>query len=115
VTAARVAGAGTQAERTALAWRRTALTVAVGSLVALRLLPGRLGAAGFVVATVGLLWSVDLALASRRRYAAARRAVSAPPGTPAPAAGPFVVRALAGTVTVGAASLVAVLLLAGRA
>lgn len=34
---------GLQPERTALSWRRTALSVAVGSLVALRVLPGALG------------------------------------------------------------------------
>ena len=59
---------GLQAERTSLAWRRTALSVAVGSLIALRVLPPQLGALGYAVALLGLLWSVDLALTARRRY-----------------------------------------------
>jgi uncharacterized membrane protein YidH (DUF202 family) len=59
---------GLQAERTSLAWRRTALSVAVGSLIALRVLPPQLGALGYAVGLLGLLWSVDLALTARRRY-----------------------------------------------
>lgn len=59
---------GLQPERTELAWRRTALAVGVGSLVAMRLLPLAfsdpwwilVGAAGLVFA--GALWVV-----SRRR------------------------------------------------
>ena len=59
---------GLQPERTELAWRRTALAVGVGSLVAMRLLPVAfadpwwilVGVAGLVVA--GVLWVI-----SRRR------------------------------------------------
>jgi uncharacterized membrane protein YidH (DUF202 family) len=59
---------GLQAERTSLAWRRTALSVAVGSLIALRVLPPQLGPLGYALAVLGLLWSLDLALTARRRY-----------------------------------------------
>ena len=59
---------GLQAERTSLAWRRTALSVAVGSLVSLRVLPPQLGPLGYAVAVLGLAWSLDLALTARRRY-----------------------------------------------
>lgn len=60
---------GLQPERTELAWRRTALALGVGSLVAARLLPEAfqhaawafVGLAGLVAATV--LW-----VAARRRY-----------------------------------------------
>ena len=44
---------GMQAERTSLAWRRTALSVAVGSLVGLRVLPPQLGAMGYAVCERG--------------------------------------------------------------
>lgn len=61
---------GLQPERTELAWRRTALAIAVGSLVALRLLPAVLGHIAWIapgvfgLITAGMLW-----LAARRRYA----------------------------------------------
>ena len=57
---------GLQPERTSLAWRRTALSVAVGSLIGLRVLPPELGAFGYVVSVLGLVWSLDLALLARR-------------------------------------------------
>ncbi len=53
-------GHGLQEERTALAWRRTGLSVAVTSLIALHVLPVHLGRVGLVLPIVGLLWSLDL-------------------------------------------------------
>ena len=58
---------GLQAERTSLAWRRTALSVAIGSLIGLRVLPPQLGPVGYAVPVLGLLWTVDLSLTARRR------------------------------------------------
>jgi len=55
--------AGLQIERTTLAWRRTALSVAVGSLIVMRLLPELLGSAwwataGFIgIAMAGVMWA----------------------------------------------------------
>ena len=77
---------GLQPERTSLAWRRTALSVAVGSLIGLRVLPPELGAFGYVVSVLGLVWSLDLALLARRRHREASLLVRSPgsSGTPAP-------------------------------
>lgn len=61
--------AGLQLERTSLSWRRTALSLAVGSLVSLRLLPDWLGAGVWVVpGIVGLLGASVLWAVSRRRH-----------------------------------------------
>ncbi|MEU2900861.1 MULTISPECIES: DUF202 domain-containing protein [unclassified Streptomyces] len=59
---------GLQAERTSLSWRRTAMSVAVGSLVGLKVLPPHLGVLGYVFCVLGLMWSADLARAARHRY-----------------------------------------------
>jgi uncharacterized membrane protein YidH (DUF202 family) len=45
---------GLQPERTALAWRRTTLSLIVGALIALRLLPHTLGSWSLIVGFVGL-------------------------------------------------------------
>ena len=71
------ADSGLQAERTALSWRRTALAVAVGSLLGLRVLPSQLGTVGYAVSALGLAWSLDLAVTARRRYRDGSRLVRA--------------------------------------
>ncbi|GAB3602964.1 DUF202 domain-containing protein [Microbacterium aureliae] len=69
---------GLQPERTELAWRRTALAVAVGSLVALRLLPAVLQDAWWIAPGIaGLLAAGGLWIASDRRYARVHEATSA--------------------------------------
>ena len=45
---------GLQPERTALAWRRTTLSLTLGSLVALRLLPSALGTWSLAIGFLGL-------------------------------------------------------------
>ena len=92
---------GLQPERTALAWRRTALSVTVGSLVGLRVLPPQLGALGCAVSALGLLWGLDLVLTARRRYRDGARMLRAgAEGTPqGSTAGPTT----AGPTTAGAA------------
>lgn len=60
---------GLQPERTELAWRRSALAVGVGSLVALRLLPESLGSAWWtLVGLLGLGVAVALWIYARARY-----------------------------------------------
>lgn len=67
----RVFDPGLQPERTALAWRRTGLAVAVGAIAGTRLLAPRLGAGALVVGAIGLGLAVLLVIGSTRR---ARRA-----------------------------------------
>lgn len=68
---------GLQAERTALAWQRTALAVAVGAVAAERLAAPVLGVASLVVAAVGLLLAVVVMATARRRYRAVHESLSA--------------------------------------
>jgi hypothetical protein len=62
---------GLQPERTALAWRRTGLAVAVGAIAGTRVLAPMLGAGAVVVGLLGLALAALLVLGSTRR---ARRA-----------------------------------------
>ncbi|WP_292732624.1 MULTISPECIES: DUF202 domain-containing protein [unclassified Microbacterium] len=60
---------GLQPERTELAWRRTALSIAVGSVVAMRLLPTALGSEWWILPGItGVVFAVVLWQWSRRRY-----------------------------------------------
>lgn len=60
---------GLQPERTELAWRRTALALAVGSLIALRILPVAFGNPWWMLAGVaGLIGTGALFLGARQRY-----------------------------------------------
>lgn len=103
---------GLQAERTSLAWRRTALSVAVGSLVGLRVLPPQLGATGYAVSALGLLWSLDLALSARRRYRDGQALLRARAG--ATAAGPSIARTALTTAGFAITALVTLVVLALR-
>lgn len=109
------AEAGLQAERTALAWRRTALSVTVASLVGLRLLPPKLGALGYAVSALGLLWALELALASLQRYGDARRlAGTGAAAGGATSAGAAMARTAVIGVLVALGALVAVVVLSTR-
>ncbi|MGY1714800.1 DUF202 domain-containing protein [Geodermatophilus sp. SYSU D01106] len=59
---------GLQAERTALAWRRTALAMAVAAVGAGRLAAPVLGALALVLAGAGLLQAVAAGAGARRRH-----------------------------------------------
>ena len=58
---------GRQPERTALAWRRTTLALAVGAVVSFRLLPPVLGLWSIGVGVAGLALSVTVWVLARRR------------------------------------------------
>ena len=60
--------AGLQPERTALAWRRTALAVATVSLIGLRIAPERLGSWALLPASTGLVVALVMAIGSDCRY-----------------------------------------------
>ena len=91
---------GRQPERTDLAWQRTVLAVAVGSLVSLRLLPSVLGAWAVMIGAAGLVAAAGLWYLAGRRA----RQVLAMLATPAslPGAGAL----LLVTLTTAASALV---------
>ncbi|CAN5188084.1 hypothetical protein BH11ACT4_BH11ACT4_23270 [soil metagenome] len=59
---------GLQLERTALAWQRTLLALAVGALLASRGLLADLGAWSYLIGGTGLVVVLVLALLVQRRY-----------------------------------------------
>lgn len=59
---------GLQPERTALAWRRTSLSVTVGALISLRVLPHYWGAWGLILAGAGVVLSLLVIVLAHRRY-----------------------------------------------
>lgn len=59
---------GLQPERTALAWRRTALALIVASLIGIRILPLTLGAWAAVPAGFGILAALLVLVLSHRRH-----------------------------------------------
>lgn len=68
---------GLHPERTALAWRRTALALVTAALVAVRVLPERLGVWAVVPAGIGLIVAVGILVAAHRRHVVVHRTLVA--------------------------------------
>ncbi|MDT0158212.1 DUF202 domain-containing protein [Microbacterium sp. ARD32] len=101
--------AGLQLERTSLSWRRTALSLAVGSLLSLRVLPLWLGGPVWVVPGMsGLVAAAALWTVSRRRHDAFMADVARGEHPRANGAGALAAVA-AGVAVTGALGLTAVL------
>ncbi len=111
---------GVQAERTDLAWQRSALALGTGSLVAGRLLTPVVGPASWALAVAGLLGAGTVWWLARRRTAAWSRLLAAEASSaPSPAAqsspaarspgGGLLAACAAGVLTLGLAALAAVL------
>jgi uncharacterized membrane protein YidH (DUF202 family) len=103
---------GLQPERTELAWRRTALALAVGSLVAVRLVPVALGDPWWAfVGVAGLVLAAAVWVGARLRAHAVQRALRGSDRAPLPDALPLLLFALA--VAAAGALALGVVLLAG--
>jgi putative membrane protein len=98
---------GVQPERTSLAWQRTALALAVGSLGAGRLLSDPLGPVAWLAATLGVILAVLLARTGARRALRWATVLDARPGATAPG-GRTIALAAAGTLLLGIAAAVLV-------
>ncbi|WP_309128721.1 DUF202 domain-containing protein [Microbacterium sp.] len=113
MTGSRLFDPGLQPERTELAWRRTALAIGVGSLLALRLFPPLAQGGVELVASLapgilGLLFAAWLVVRARVRYRRWNQALVADPRRASPGAALLLavtvfvmVSAVAGAVIVG--------------
>lgn len=103
---------GLQPERTGLAWRRTGLALAVGSLVALRVVPGP-GDGGWTLlpGLAGLGLALAVLVLGERRYRQVHRSLTRAEPVPVGGGGLVFVTALA---TAALALYAAVVLLSGR-
>ncbi|WP_169164894.1 DUF202 domain-containing protein [Cellulomonas taurus] len=101
---------GVQAERTALAWRRTGLSLAIGALAGGRLLQPVTGPWVWLVAAVGALAAVGLTRAGDRRAARWATVLAAEPRRVPGPGGRTLALCAAGTLALGfTAALVALL------
>lgn len=98
---------GAQPERTALAWRRTALSLAVGALVGGRVLEPWLGPLVWVPAVAAVLAALGLARAGDRR--AARWTAVLDGGTTRTPGGRLLAATATGALALGVVALVVVL------
>ncbi|HYH23959.1 MAG TPA: DUF202 domain-containing protein [Blastococcus sp.] len=73
----RVFDPGLQAERTELAWRRTALAMAVAAVGAGRLAAPAIGTAAIALAGLGLVQAVVVSVLAGRRYRLTHRSLLA--------------------------------------
>ena len=99
---------GLQPERTELAWRRTALTLAVGAVVSFRLLPPVLGLWSVGVGVAGLLLSAATWILAARRSRRIRHALLTSSG-PLPGGGLALLHSLIVTVCAALGLLYAIL------
>lgn len=67
---------GLQAERTGLAWSRSSLSLMLGGVIALRLLPTTFGVLGAVISACAAVSGALLSVLAHRRVAAARLVVA---------------------------------------
>ena len=111
--ASRIFDPGMQPERTALAWRRTALAMGVGSIAALRVFPLALGPWALVPTAVAVAIAIAVFVIAQLRYRRNHRALtSRDPGTRVVLAGGGLV-AIVALATLGFAVIAAVLLVIG--
>lgn len=103
---------GVQPERTALAWRRTALAVAVGALAAGRLLEPVLGSGAWALTMIGVPAAAGIAVAGGRRsraWADLLDREAEKPATPTGPGGGLLACVALGALVLGVAALVLLL------
>jgi uncharacterized membrane protein YidH (DUF202 family) len=104
---------GLQPERTALAWRRTALALAGGALVAVRIVPAVVGPWAYLPTGAGLVLAVVILVLAHRRYRCLHRALVEHHQPDRRPDGRLVALTGLATLLIGVAALVVSLALAG--
>ncbi len=92
---------GLQPERTALSWRRTGLSLTVGSLAAVRVLPDVLGSWAVIPAGCGIVVALIIVVASHLRYRTMHAALRSKASDAAPTYGGLLPALVAGLVAGG--------------
>jgi putative membrane protein len=92
---------GLQAERTALAWRRTSLALGVAAVGAGRLAAPTLGVLAYTLAGIGMVQAASVGYRAARRYRAIHRSLTSHGNLSAVRAGglPMAVLAVSGAIT----------------
>ena len=103
---------GLQIERTLLAWQRTALALAVGSAVAIRVFAVVIGPSGLVIGIAGLVLAAVAYAIAWRRYRRAHLALTAEARLPD--VGPDIAIVGAATLLLALAGIVVVIVVALR-
>ena len=105
----RVFDPGLQPERTALAWRRTLLSLAAAFVAGSRILLDQLGPWSYALSAVGLAVVALLALFAERRYRVAHRHLTERDAASLPHDGAVIAGVTSLTMLVGLAALLFVL------
>lgn len=105
--------AGLQPERTALAWRRTALALAGGALVAVRVVPALTGPWAYLPTGAGLVLAIAILALAHQRYRLVHRALVSHREPDQRPDGRLVALTAATTLLIGLAALALSLALAG--
>ncbi len=100
---------GLQPERTALAWQRTLLALAVGMLASSRGLLPLVGTAAYAIAGAGVVVLVVLMITVRRRYRSVHDGLTATSGSMLPGGGRLIAVTAVLTTVCGIAAIVFVL------
>ena len=101
----RVFDQGLQPERTALAWRRTLLSLAVAFLAGSRILLDQIGLWSWAIAGSGLAVVAVLGVLTERRYRAAHRHLTGVDRASLPHDGVLIASTSAVTIVLGVAAL----------
>lgn len=102
---------GLQPERTALAWRRTALALVIAAIVGVRVLPGLLDPWALIPAGSGIILAVTVLHASHRRYGVQHQRLTGSESDRVALPGGFLLAIVSGIAVAGGVACIAVVVI----